>query len=55
MREAIKKALAEIDARDAHCYGGVLLVGVGAALVAPAAGLIVVGLALFYLAHGRIA
>ena len=44
---------ADLDARDAHCYGGLFLVGCGAALYAPPASLIVVGAALFFLALRR--
>ena len=42
------------DIRDVHCYGGLLLVGVGAAFYTVPAGLIAVGLALFYLALRRV-
>lgn len=38
------------DLRDAHCYGGLLLVAMGCTLYAPGAGLIAVGLGLFFLA-----
>lgn len=48
------KAL-DLDARDYHAYGGVLLVGLGCAMYAPAASLIVVGVALFYLATRKAA
>lgn len=50
MRDVVTRALAAVDLRDIHCYGGLVLVGAGAWLYAPGAGLIVVGAALFYLA-----
>lgn len=53
MREVVAKVVAEVDARDVHCYGGLLLVAAGCWLYAPGAAMIVVGVALFYLALRR--
>lgn len=53
MREVLARVITEVDARDVHCYGGLLLAGAGAWLYAPGAALIAVGVALFYLALRR--
>lgn len=54
MSEALAKITASVDLRDIHCYSGIVLVGAGAGVYSLGAGLIVVGLALFYLALRRV-
>ncbi|MEQ1573624.1 MAG: hypothetical protein ABL993_05200 [Vicinamibacterales bacterium] len=54
MREVLAKIAADPDAlRDLHCYSGIVFLGAGCWLYAPGAGLIAVGVALFYLALRR--
>lgn len=45
----IRRLVDSFDLRDLHIYGGLALIGYGGWLVHPAAGLMPVGLALFYI------
>ena len=50
MRDVLAKLVTTTDQRDLHGYAGLLLMGAGCWLYEPKAALIVVGVALFYLA-----
>ena len=54
MVKTLKRILRAFDIRDAHCYGGIILIAIGFSFVYWPAALIVTGLILLYLALRRV-